>query len=177
MKKLRILSFLAVSLLIITPACGQESQNESEIDSGIKWMTLEEAQKEAKKSGQKILIFGYTDWCTYCRKMRKETYTQDEVQKLMNDEYISVQINAESEEIVTYNGKEYTMRELSKNIRLESFPTHYFLDSDGKIIAAQPGFLPAEVFSPLMSYIVEDKFGKVPFLDYLEQKGIKLEQE
>ncbi len=173
MKFLKKLALIIALLAISISTFAQES----EIDSVIEWQSLEEAQKEAKKTGKKIVIFGYADWCTYCRKMRKEVYPEDEVKKLMNEGYIPVQINGESEEEVVFNGEEYKSYELARYLRLTSYPTHYFLNSDGKIIGAQPGFLPADVFSPLMSYIAEDLFGEIKFLDYLEQKGIKLEQE
>ena len=158
-------------------SAGTTLAQESSVDSGVEWQSLEEAQKKAKESGKKVLIFGYADWCTYCMKMRKETYPEENVQKSLSDDFIPVQINGESEEEIVFNGKTYKSYELARYLRLTSYPTHYFLNSEGKIIGAQPGFLPADVFSPLMNYVSEDLFGKVPFLDYMEKKGIKLEQE
>ncbi|OAN62956.1 hypothetical protein A8B79_01655 [Balneola sp. EhC07] len=170
---LRLTIPLLLALLSVSTTLAQESL----VDSGVEWQTLEEAQKKAKETGKKVLVFGYADWCTYCMKMRKETYPEDNVQKSLTDDFIPVQINGESEEEIVFNGKTYKSYELARYLRLTSYPTHYFLNSDGKIIGAQPGFLPAEVFSPLMNYVSEDLFGKVPFLDYMEKKGIKLEKE
>lgn len=170
---LRLTIPLLLALLSVSTTLAQESS----VDSGVEWQTLEEAQKKAKETGKKVLVFGYADWCTYCMKMRKETYPEDNVQKSLSDDFIPVQINGESEEEIVFNGKTYKSYELARYLRLTSYPTHYFLNSDGKIIGAQPGFLPAEVFSPLMNYVSEDLFGKVPFLDYMEKKGIKLEKE
>lgn len=173
MKKIKLLFTISAAFLIAANVYSQES----EIDSGINWKSLEEAQKEAKETGKKIVIFGYVDWCGFCRKMRKETYTQEKVQKLMNDVYIPVQLNGESEEEVVYNGKKYKTLELAKNLQLSSYPTHYFLDGEGKLIGMQPGFLPADVYGPLLSYIAEDKFGEISFTDYMEQQGVTLEQD
>ena len=170
---LRLTIPLLLALLSVSTTLAQESL----VDSGVEWQTLEEAQKKAKETGKKVLVFGYADWCTYCMKMRKETYPEDNVQKSLTDDFIPVQINGESEEEIVFNGKTYKSYELARYLRLTSYPTHYFLNSDGKIIGAQPGFLPAEVFSPLMNYVSEDLFGKVPFLDYMEKKGIKLGKE
>tara|TARA_R110001599_G_scaffold150929_3_gene335379 strand:- start:85567 stop:86094 length:528 start_codon:yes stop_codon:yes gene_type:complete len=168
---------LTIPLLLAFLSAGTTLAQESSVDSGVEWQSLEEAQKKAKESGKKVLIFGYADWCTYCMKMRKETYPEENVQKSLSDDFIPVQINGESEEEIVFNGKNYKSYELARYLRLTSYPTHYFLNSEGKIIGAQPGFLPADVFSPLMDYVSEDLFGKVPFLDYMEKKGIKLEQE
>ena len=168
---------LTIVLLLAVLFSNMSFAQDSTVDSGIKWQSLEEAQKEAKETGKKVLIFGYADWCTYCMKMRKETYPEENVQKSLTDDFIPVQINGESEEEIVFNGKTYKSYELARYLRLTSYPTHYFLNSEGKIIGAQPGFLPADVFSPLMDYVSEDLFGKVSFLDYMEKKGIKLEQE
>ncbi|MEO9886179.1 MAG: thioredoxin fold domain-containing protein [Balneola sp.] len=173
---MKISRIIAPFLLILLCSALVVSQ-EANIKSGVEWQSLEEAQKEAKETGKKVLIFGYADWCTYCRKMRKETYPEKNVQEVLDKDYIPVQINGESEEEIVFNGKTYKSYELAKYLRLTSYPTHYFLNSDGKIIGAQPGFLPADVFSPLMSYISEDLFGEISFLDYMEKKGIKLEQD
>jgi len=173
MKILRV----TIPFLLIFIYTGFVYSQESNIDSGVEWQSLEEAQKEAKVTGKKVLIFGYADWCTYCRKMRKETYTEEKVQGSLEKNYIPVQINGEAEEEIVFNGKTYKSFELARYLRLTSYPTHYFLNSEGKIIGAQPGFLPADVFSPLMDYISEDLFGEVTFLEYMENKGIKLEQD
>jgi len=171
------ISLVIRSILIAILCSTFVYSQESDIDSGVNWQSLEAAQKEAKETGKKVLIFGYADWCGYCRKMRKETYPEDKVQESLEKDYIPVQINGESEEEIVFNGKKYKSYELAQYLRLTSYPTHYFLNSEGKIIGAQPGFLPADVFSPLMNYVSEDLFGEVSFLDYMEKKGIKLEQD
>lgn len=171
---MKIFRLLVPTLILFFIAAPLQAQ-ETTIDSGVEWQSLEKAQKEAKETGKKVLIFGYADWCTYCRKMRKETYPAENVQQSLDADFIPVQINGESEEEVVFNGKTYKSVELARLLRLTSYPTHYFLNSEGEIIGAQPGFLPADVFSPLMDYVSEGLFGKVPFLDYMEEKGLKIE--
>jgi thioredoxin-related protein len=171
MKRIQISLLVLFTLLMGSTAFAQNPEH----NSGVEWQSLEEAQKKAKETGKKVLIFGYADWCTYCRKMRKETYSQDTVQKSLDSNFIPVQINAESEEEVVFNGKTYKSWQLAQYFQLKSFPTHYFIDDKGEVIGAQPGFLPTDVFIPMMDYIGEDKFGKISFMDYLNQQGIKLD--
>jgi len=157
-----------------TPSVAEETktglQGEASKDpSGIKWVALEDAQKQAKETGKKVLIFGYADWCTYCMKMRRETYTDETVRERLYEQFIPVQVNAEAETELVFNGETYKSWEFAQYMRLSSFPTHYFIDSDGSIIGAQPGFLPVEVFGPLMGYIGTDQFGKIGFEDYLKE--------
>lgn len=137
--------------------------------SGIKWVSLEEAQKIAESEDKKVLIFGYADWCPYCMQMRKETYIDEDVQERLYEHFIPVQLNAEVEDKVTFNGETYKSWELAQIMQLTSYPMHYFVNPDGQIIGAQPGFLPKEVFGPLLSYIGNELFGEVDFEEYLEE--------
>ncbi|MEX0608565.1 MAG: thioredoxin fold domain-containing protein [Balneolaceae bacterium] len=142
-----------------------------ETDSGMKWYSMEEAQRKAKEEEKKVLIFGYADWCTYCRKMRKEVYSDTTVQKNIYEHYYPVQLNTESEDKIKFNGTEVVEGELAGYLRLTSLPTHYFLDEDGEILGAQPGFLPAEVFEPMLNYVGTGAFSNMKFEDYIKAKN------
>jgi len=115
MKLLRLTIPLVLALLSVSTALAQESS----VDSGVEWQTLEEAQKKAKETGKKVLVFGYADWCTYCMKMRKETYPEENVQKSLSDDFIPVQINGESEEEIVFN-------EMTPFIHSRIKCSHYF---------------------------------------------------
>lgn len=141
----------------------------AEDPSGIDWVSLEEAQKQAKENGKKILIFGYADWCPYCKQMRRETYTDEEVRKRLYKEFIPVELNAEIEDSIRFNGMDFKSWELAQAFQIYSYPMHIFIDPDGEVLGAQPGFLPADIFGPLLTYIGEDLFGKVDFEEYLKE--------
>ncbi len=137
--------------------------------SGIEWVSLEEAQKIAKRDNKKVLVFGYADWCPYCMKMRKETYIDEGLQEILYKYFVPVQLNAEVDDYVTFNGERFKSWELAQILQLTSYPTHYFIDSEGEIFGAQPGFIPKDVFGPLLGYIGQELFGKIDFEEYLKQ--------
>ncbi|MFN1834732.1 thioredoxin family protein [Balneola sp. MJW-20] len=162
---LKSLTLLFVGLLF---ACTSAYAQERIAESGMKWYSLEEAQKIAKEEGKKVLIFGYAEWCTYCRKMRREVYPDSTLQSTIYDYYVPVELNSESDEDVVFNGQKIKGMELARYLRLTSLPTHYFVDSEGKILGAQPGFLPQEVFDPLLRYVGTDSFGTMDFEKFME---------
>ncbi len=164
--------------LILTLFLSMDSfgQSQSEINSGFKWYSLDEAQQKAKETGKSILLFGYAEWCTYCLKMRKESFPDFSVQKSLADYYLPVQLDGESEERVTYNGKTMPAKELARYLGLYSFPTHYFIDSNGEILGAQPGYIEPEVYSPLLDYVGSGAFGNMGFEEWLEKEG-KLQED
>lgn len=159
---LALLFFLALSM----PAL---AQSQSEIDSGFDWYSLSEAQEMAKEDGKKILLFGYAEWCTYCLKTRKETFPDSTVLASIKKYYIPVQLNGESEEEVEFNGKKIKAVELARYLRLGSFPTHYFISSEGEILGAQPGFIEAFIYSPLLEFVGSDAYGNMSFEDFVEK--------
>lgn len=191
-KKTGIQLFLII-LIASASSCAQENksktsdiENKEDVElegeavkdpSGIEWVSLEEAQKQAKETNKMVLIFGYADWCPYCMQMRKETYTDENVRERLYKHFIPVQLDAESEEEVVFNGETYKSWEFAQFVQLASFPTHYFVNKDGEIIGAQPGFLPSDVFGPLLNYIGTEKFGEIGFEEYLEEtENVVIEQ-
>lgn len=167
-----------VLLAVFSVNCFAQTESSKAISAqeieGLIWYTLEDAQKKAKETGKKVVIFGLADWCTFCRKMDREVYTNVKVIQTINENYFRVRLNGESEDLVKFNGKTMKASELAYQLRLTSYPTHYFVQPDGEIIAAQPGYLPSDVYDPLLEYVGKDLFGKVSFEDFLIEKGIEI---
>lgn len=82
---------------------------------------LDEAQKIAKVTNKPIFIDGYTDWCYYCKKMDKKTFSDPAVIKYMNENYINVKINMEKGDGPA----------LAKQYKITGFPTMLILTSEG----------------------------------------------
>ena len=162
--------FRAITLMMLLLA-GTESayaQKQSEINSGFDWMTLEAAQEQAKQSGKKILLFGYAEWCGYCRKTRKETFPDSTVLAAIDKYYLPVQLDAESEEEISYNGQTLKKRELAQYLRINSYPIHFFIDSEGEIVGAQPGFLEPYIYAPMLNFVGSDAYQNQSFEEYFE---------
>lgn len=157
---------LFITLFAIQSSLYAQAQREMEV--GFEWSTLEEAQVEAAETGKKILLFGYAEWCSYCLKTRKETFPDSTVIASIDNYYIPVQLDAESEREITYNGTQMPEYELARYLRLSSYPIHYFLDSKGELIGAQPGFIEPFVYGPLLDYVGSDAYKNQSFEEYFE---------
>ena len=148
------------------------AQKQREIEVGFEWISLEKAQVKAANTGKKILIFGYAEWCGYCLKTRKETFPDSTVLAAVSKFYIPVQLDAESETEIIFNGKKMPEYELARYLRLNSFPIHYFLSSTGEIIGAQPGFIEPYVYGPLLEYVGSDSYVSQSFEEYFDLKDV-----
>ena len=88
-------------------------------------ITLDKAELRANNENKKILIDFYTDWCIPCKELDKYIFEDSTISKYINDNYVSLQINAESD----YG------RKIGKELNLQkAYPTVMFISSDGKEI-------------------------------------------
>ncbi len=137
------------------------------------WKSFNEGLALAKKSGKKVLIDVYTDWCGWCKKMDANTYSDAKVQESLEKNYVLVKLNAEGNEKITYDGKPISPAEFSQGMGVNGYPATLFLQSDGKPITIFPGYAEAKMFIHVLNFIGEDQYQKKKFADYLAEKGVK----
>lgn len=75
--------------------------------SGVKWYTIQEAEKLSKDAFRPLFIDTYTDWCGWCKKMDQETFTNPVIAEILNTKFYPVKFNAESKEEVTFMGQKF----------------------------------------------------------------------
>jgi thioredoxin-related protein len=77
--------------------------------------TFEEVEELQQQTPKPILIFLYTDWCKICFGMKKTTFRNTEVIKLLNDNFYFVKLNAEEKKDITFLGKMFTYKPTGTN--------------------------------------------------------------
>lgn len=113
-------------------------------DNQIKWMySLPEGLKAARKSSKLLMVDFYADWCGWCKKLDRETYTDREVIKLSND-FICVKVNTDKNP------------EASQQYRVSGLPTIVFLNSNGEIIENVVGYRESSDYIKILSDIIKE---------------------
>src|SRR6056297_2237383 len=94
-------TFLTILIIAITlPAFSQKDK--------VQWYSFEKAVELNKKEPKKILVDVYTDWCGWCKKMKKNTFNHPEIAKYINENFYPVRFNAETDKTVRFMGKTFT---------------------------------------------------------------------
>lgn len=112
-------------------------------------ITYAEALKLAAKEKKIIMIDFYTDWCGWCKKLDRDTYSSEEIGKYADENVISIKINADDKGGV---GSAF-----SKKLGITGFPTIVFFDADGKEIHRVVGYKPAPAFIQELQKAVDNK--------------------
>ncbi len=168
--------FLA-GLLMRPTAHAQENYTQEKVK--VDWMNWEQAIEKTKKSKKKILLDVYTQWCTWCKRMDEQTFSQPEMAAYINANFYPVKLDAQEKGDIHYRNKVYRFvknssrgyHELAAEIlkgRM-SYPTIVFLDEEQNVIQAIVGFKTAEQFEMIASYFATDSYLKVPWSTYQKQ--------
>jgi thioredoxin 1 len=114
----------------------------------IPWFTgtFDEAVAKAKAEKKLIFIDFWTTWCGWCKKLDKDTYTDDSVLLTMKD-IICLSIDAESKDGAP----------IAKKYNITGYPTMVVLEGDGSLRDQLVGFMPPAKFKEEIERVRADK--------------------
>ena len=124
----RVMGILGVVVVLGTVACRYE---EKQI-----WFEgdLESARAEAAARGTLATVEFNTDWCSWCRRLESDTFSDPDVQQELSG-LVAMKEDAEKGGL-----------ELARKFGVDSYPTMVFLDPDGNEMERILGYLPPEKF-------------------------------
>jgi thioredoxin-related protein len=108
----------------------------------LNWLTdVPKAESRAKTDNKLVLMdFTGSDWCGWCMKLDKETFSQQEFANYAKKNLVLVQLDypahkEQSDELKKNNAA------LAKKYSIEGFPTLIALKPDGTVVWTQVGYL------------------------------------
>lgn len=142
----------------------------------VQWLSFEKAVQLNKQEPKKILIDVYTDWCGWCKKMKKQTFNHPKIAQYINKEFYPVRFDAESSKEVHFRGKTFTRENSSGRQPHElavallqgrmSYPSVAYLDGQNELITAVPGFYSPKDYEPILKYFANEVYKNQSFKVY-----------
>ncbi len=124
--------------------------------TAIKWYSYDDGMALSKQEGKKIFLHFYADWCTWCKKMDKDTFSDMTVGNYINKNFIPIKVNT---------GKKKNVA-LRYNVR--GLPATLFLTEKGETIGYKPGYVPPANLIILLKYIYTDSYKKISLKKFLK---------
>lgn len=137
--------------------------------ASIRWYPMEKAQALAQKNGKKVLAYAVTSWCVYCKKMDKNVLPKKAVIDSLNNYFYPVKITLDSNDEMVFNGKKISVGQFARTYNVRATPTTLFIDNEGKIMGQLPGYMSADMYSRLLSFMGSEAYLKMDFKMYMQK--------
>ncbi len=134
------------------------------------WKSFNEGMALARSSNKKALVDVYTDWCTWCKKMDADVYTDKEVVRLLNEHFIAVKLNAESTNPVSFKGNNYTEADFARQLGVTGYPTILFFDQNSNPITNLSGYTPPDQLSRVLDFVGKEYYKTSSFEEYVKNQ-------
>ncbi len=152
----KFLFTLMMSALFFSTAC--EKTPAAEEPAGLKWLTFNEGFEKAGEKHLFIMADFYADWCSWCRVMDRETFTNPEVKAILDRYFTAVRIRTDREDDhISFRGNTYSPKQFAAGLGVQGLPTAVFFDHEGRILEAVTGFKKADEFLKILNMIVSEK--------------------
>lgn len=108
----------------------------------IPWQRSPEAVlQSARQTGKPILVFVTTDWCHYCKKMKRETWADPRVDATVSRDFETLVLDGDRD------------KQIVKKLDVQGYPATLLYSPNGEFISQQGGFMaPAKTLQWLASH-------------------------
>ena len=168
--------FLMTLVLAFAMASFASTLKTEASEAEVNWITIEEAQVLMQEEPRMVFVNIYTDWCSWCRRMKSETYDHPVIAEYLNDNFYAVNLNAEQEESIEFRGVEFENENLGERRPAHSFaiallqgqmsyPSIAFFDENLDLLTAIPGFRPPANMEAVLAFFNDGVYKESPDLD------------
>jgi thioredoxin-related protein len=165
MKRVLLLAAAFFSLVPLIHAQGTTAKRtaaSAKDNKEIHWITdFNELEQKMKENPKKVYFDVYTDWCGWCKKMEATTFQNPDLIKYINLNYYAVRFNAERQDVIHFNGKEYhyepqyKLNTLTLDLmpgKQPSFPTSVIMMENFQNHQPIQGYLTTGQIEPILTY-------------------------
>lgn len=77
------------------------------LSAQVNWMNFQELDSALKEEKRPVLVFLEAEWCVYCEKMKRESFTDSQIQALLKSKFYAVSLDIEDQMAYRFKGQVY----------------------------------------------------------------------
>lgn len=145
----------SIFLCLVLCSCGTQvqiaKQKEAKYLTLINWNNSwdEKIFDQAKESNKPIILSLEARWCHWCHVMTEETYTNPEISKLLNENFIPVRIDQDSNSYLSNRYKDY------------GWPATIIFNSKGEELLKKAGYIEANELKEILDDVLKNPNKKI----------------
>lgn len=141
--------FVTISLVCAQNDSYAQKEKGIQFEPAVSWEWL---KKKAAREDKFIFIDAYASWCQPCKQMDRDVYSAESVGEFVSEHFIAVKVQMDtSKNDNTLVKQQYAMAaRLSKEYKVDAFPTYLFFSPEGKIVHRESGYKMPEQFLTLV---------------------------
>ena len=134
--------------------------------TSILWQSMGDAERMARKKGKMVLIDVSTKWAGWTLLMNKNTYSKKSIIRYLNENFLAVRLDAETNDTIPFNNVSYTRNFGSPYHTLAysllegkmEFPSIVILDEEMNEIFVIPGYMDANKMEVMLHFFSEKAY-------------------
>jgi thioredoxin-related protein len=144
---------VAITALMIQ-ASGDDGKVATSGKAEVKWYGYEDGWKKAKTEKKHMFVDFTATWCTWCKKLDANTFSDPNVVKALNDDFVPVKVWDHDPDTLDIDGFKITVKDLiKKEFRVNGFPSLWFVSPEGARIGPAGGYVDPQRFMTFLEIV------------------------